>query len=144
MNSTFSIGNICSIILDSTVSSSSGMLWKIITFLWPWQWIFIFLSLTIWIVFELKTRHGTAHYNSENGFSPAFNRFVGSGLYLGLQTVLFLILEFFFGSIVYCLGWPYILHVTVFLSTGLLLNISGFWPYLKEPKKRRHYKKRKK
>lgn len=137
MNSTFSIGNICSVISDSMVSSFSSMIWKIIVYLWPWKWLAIVVLVSVWVFIEIKTRFGSFHYNSENGFSPSFNRFVGSGSYLGLQTLLFVILKSIFGSIVYCFSWSYALHTVIFISTGILLNISGFWPYLKEPGSRR-------
>lgn len=142
MNTTFSIGNICSALSDSAVSSFSAMIWKIIVYLWPWKWLAIVVLISVWILFEIKTRFGTFHYNSENGFSPSFNRFVGSGSYLGLQTLLFVVLKLIFGNIVYCFSWSYALHVLVFVSTGILLNVSGFWPYLKEPGHRRKRKYR--
>jgi hypothetical protein len=103
-----------------------------ISFLWPWYWFLIVAILGTWITVEVSTRHGNFHYNSENGFSPLFNRFVGSGTYLGLQTLLYLILKIFFGESVYCLYWPYAFHVIVFASSGLLLHLVGFWPYLKD------------
>jgi hypothetical protein len=119
------------------------MIWKIIVYLWPWKWLAIVVLVSVWVFIEIKTRFGSFHYNSENGFSPSFNRFVGSGSYLGLQTLLFVILKSIFGSIVYCFSWSYALHTVIFISTGILLNISGFWPYLKEPgsRRKRRYKR---
>ena len=123
----------CSIISISTVSSFSVFIWKIIVLLWPWYWFVIFLCLATWMTWEIITRNGSAHYNSANGFSPGFNRFVGSGTYMLLQSLLFLLFKIFFGESVYCMIWPYPVHLVLFLSTGLLLHLSGFWPYLKEP-----------
>jgi len=138
----FSIGNICSIISVPFASSASSFLWQIILLLWPWYWLGIFLFLITWIIWEIITRNGTAHYNSKNGFSPSFNRFVGSGTYAGLQALVYLFFEKFFGDSVYCMVWPYEIHLVVFLSSGLLLHLSGFWPYLWEPSGQRYHKKR--
>jgi hypothetical protein len=124
--------DLCSLFGQPMVRSVAGLLWSVITALWPWYWFLIVIALTGWITFEIKTRYGTAHYNSENGFSPAFNRFIGSGTYLGLQSFLFAVFHLIFGDAAYCMTWPYAVHAIVFLSTGLLLHLSGFWPYLKE------------
>jgi hypothetical protein len=130
-------GQICSAVSDTAVPSLSNFFWTAIKYLWPWHWLGIVLIFGGWIAWEFYTRNGTAHYNSDNGFSPTFNRFVGSGTYLGLQTLVFLILTTVFGNYVYCLKWPVALHVLIFLSSGLLLNLTGFWVYLKEPGRRR-------
>lgn len=139
----FSVGDVCSIISVSAVSSISAFLWQVIVFLWPWHWIPIFLAIATWVIWEIITRNGNAHHNSDNGFSPTFNRFVGSGTYLGFQTLVFLVFRLFFGDIAYCLILPYVVHVLVFVSTGLLLHLSGFWPYLKEPGTGKRYSGRK-
>lgn len=141
MSYTFSLSDFCSAITASSSTSGSAFAWKIITSLWPWHWLWISLALILWIIFEIKTRNGTAHYNSENGFSPTFNRFVGSGTYLGLQTLLFLIFKLIFGEGAYCMTWPHAVHAIVFMSTGLLLHLSGFWPYLKEPRRKRRFRR---
>lgn len=133
----FSFGEICSTVSDMAVSSLSDFLWTAIKYLWPWHFLWIILALVGWVAWEIYTRNGTAHYNSDNGFSPTFNRFVGSGTYLGLQTLTFLIFTTIFGNFVYCLKWPLALHLLIFLSSGLLLNLTGFWVYLKEPGGRR-------
>lgn len=137
-----SIADICSAISASPSSSPSGFLWAIIVSLWPWYWLWISLLIIAWVTFEIQTRNGTVHYNSKNGFSPSFNRFVGSGTYLGLQTLLYLLFKLILGEAVYCMVWPWMVHALVFLSTGLLLHLAGFWPYLKEPGKKRRSKKR--
>lgn len=131
------LADVCSLLIISMAQSTPAYWWMIITNLWSAYWILIVLILVVWIIFEIKTRNGTAHYNSENGFSPTLNRFVGGGTYFGLQAFLFFILKTIFGEGVYCFPLPYIFHLAVFLSTGLLLHFSGFWPYLKEPGKRR-------
>jgi hypothetical protein len=136
----FSAGDVCSMISVSAVSSVSAFLWQVILFLWSWHWIPIFLALTAWVIWEIITRNGTVHYNSDNGFSPSFNRFVGSGTYLGFQTIVFLIFKLVIGNTAYCLVLPYFIHLIVFISTGLFLHLIGFWPYLWEPR-RRHYNK---
>jgi hypothetical protein len=136
--------NICKAISASVVSSASAFVWNVITLLWPWYWLWISILLVAWVAWEIATRHGTSHYNSENGFSPTFNRFVGSGTYLGLQGLLFFFFKVFLGEIVYCMIWPYAVHLIVFLSTGRLLHLSGFWPRLEQAGRRRRWRKYKK
>lgn len=130
----------CSI-AEPTASSLSGKLWYVITTLWPWHWLWISAALLAWVIFEILTRNGSAHYNSDNGFSPIFNSFVGSGTYLGLQSATLLLIEKINGAKVYCMVWPYELHFAIFVSAGLLLYLSGFWTYLEwfgvKKKKRR-------
>ena len=138
-----SIKEICSLVTASVPHSLAGVLWAAITSLWPGYCILIGIAVAAWIAFEIATRHGNVHYNSENRFSPTFNRFVGAGTYLGLQALTYLMLQLLFGDPVYCLGWPYVLHVIVFASTGLLLHAIGFWPYLVEPGGRRRWRQRK-
>lgn len=130
-------GQICSIISDTAISSLSDLLWTAIKYLWPWYWLLIILALTAWVIFELKTRYTTTSFRSKNGFTPTFNRFVGSGTYFGTQTLIFLVLTTLLGNYVYCLKWPVVLHLLTFYSSGKFLNYIGFWVYLKEPGKRR-------
>lgn len=131
MNPLISIKDACEIATFSLTQSKSYYIWKVITFLWPWYGLIIILALGLWITFEIYTRHGNVHYNSDNGFSPTFNRFVGSGTYLGLQTILYFLFSFIFSDAIYCYIWPFAIHLVIFLSTGLLLHLSGFWPKLK-------------
>lgn len=137
MNPLFSIKDACEVATFSFTQSISYYIWTIITTLWPWYWLLIVIVLGLWVTFEIYTRHGIAHYNSDNGFSPTFNRFVGSGTYLGLQTVLYFLFSFIFSDAIYCYIWPFAIHIVIFLSTGLLLHLSGFWPTLKRPKLRK-------
>lgn len=136
--STYDILNILCQIARPVAASLEAQLWQVITLLWPWWWLLIILILGVWIVFEIVTRFGTAHYNSENGFSPMFNRFVGSGSYLLVHAVLLLGLSKIFGSGVYCGPTPYALHVVAFGAVGLTLHLSGFWPYMVHPRQRRY------
>ena len=137
MNNVFSFGNICSLISASRASSISSFFWQIIDFLWPWNWIWISLLLFTWVIWEIITRHGSAHYNSENGFSPVFNRFIGSGVYFSLQALVYLFFRLAFGDVIYCAPWPYAVHIIIFLLTGTLLHLSGFWPYLRSSQRHR-------
>ena len=132
--------NIFCDLLSPITKSLASWLWTFIQALWPWHWLWILVVLIGWVVFEILTRNGAAHYNSENGFSPTFNRFVGSGTYLGVQAFLLLLLPKILGAAAYCFPTPYIIHSILFLSTGLLLHLTGFWPYLKEPGGRRRRK----
>lgn len=137
----FSIGDTCSMFFMPLSSSVSSFVWQIIYFLWSKDGFLILVCLIIWIIVELFTRNGKLHFNSKNGFSPAFNIFVGSGLYWGIQSLLLVLLEKVFGESVYCFIWPYPVHLIIFASTGLLLHVTGFWPYLKEPGTKSPYKK---
>lgn len=74
---------------------------------------------------------GTHSYNSENGFTPTFNSFIGASTYFWLQTIIYFLLKTFFSEAVYCMKWPYGLHIAVFLSTGFILHVTGVWPYWK-------------
>ncbi len=136
------ISDICSIAQAVVTESIYGRIWAIITFLWSWYGLLLFIGIVVWCVVEIYTRYGNFHYNSDNGFSPTFNRFVGSGTYLGFQTVLLFFFQVFFGPAVYCMPLPYAIHTVVFLSTGLFLHLIGFWPYLKEPGTRKRKKRR--
>lgn len=127
----FSVKNFCSATGAHIPESVSGLLWTVITTLWPWYWLAIVLLVTGWIFFEIKTRNGTAHYNSKNGFSPPFNSFVGSGTYLGFQGLVYLFLTLVFGDAAYCIPWSYALHILVFAGTAHFLNAIGFWPEIR-------------
>jgi len=127
----FTTGDICQTMLIPVASSISSFIRRIILLLWPWHWLWIILALIIWVVWEIATKNGTAHYNSKNGFSPGFNSFVGSGTFTGFQAILLLLFEKIFGESVYCMGWPYAVHFAVFASTGLFLYVVGFWPELR-------------
>ena len=138
----FTVGNICQLFIIPTEKSLFSMFWSVISFLWPWYWFAIIVGLTLWIYYEIKARNGNAHYNSENGFSPTFNRVVGSGTYFFQQGFVYLIFKILIGVGAYCLPLPYIIHILVFLSTGRLLNFVGFWPRLERPNQRKRWRKR--
>lgn len=139
-----SFPELCSLLIQPTTKSIAANLWLIAGALWSWQGLFVICAFGAWIVIELITKNGTFHYNSENGFSPLFNSVIGSGTYLGLQTLLFVVLRFLFGDGVYCVPVPYVIHVAIFFSTGWLLNVIGFWKYQKEPGSRGRKRYRKK
>jgi hypothetical protein len=135
----FSIGDVCSIVA-SIPHTIAGYVWTAITTLGLWWSLAIILGLIGWVVFEVATRNGNAHYNSDNGFSPLFNIFVGSSLNFAIQEGMGLGLAKIFGDTIYCVEWPYILHFAVFVITGLFLRFTGFWVYLRilgeRPRKR--------
>ena len=133
----FLFSNICQQSVIPTVQSASGWIWFVIKSLWPWYWFLISILLVAWVIYEIITRHGRSHYNSENGFSPSFNSFVGSGMYAVLQYFTHLVLDKFYGPVIYCKPWSYVIHIVIFLLTGGLLILSGFWVYWKLPGDRR-------
>jgi hypothetical protein len=126
------IGLFCQIMAPS-VKSIAGTFWDFVVALWPWGWILIVPSFAIWIAFEIATRNGNWHYNSKNGFSPTFNIFVGSGTNLLIQSLTHGFLSGIFGDLAYCNPWASVLHIFIFIATGVLLNVTGFWVYLKLP-----------
>lgn len=127
------IAQIFKMALASTVQSGAAFFWTIVKTLWSSYWPFILVFLTGWVIWELVTKNGGFHYNSENGFSPTFNRVVGSGVYLLLQGGVYLVISKISGNDAYMNIWPYSIHLIVFLSTGLFLNLVGFWKYWKLP-----------
>ena len=120
--------------IASTVKSGAAFFWTIVKTLWSSYWPFILIFLTGWVIWELVTRNGGFHYNSENGFSPTFNRVVGSGMYLLLQGGVYLVISKLSGNEAYSHIWPYPIHIAVFIFMGLFLNLVGFWKYWKLPR----------
>jgi Fe2+ transport system protein B len=121
-------GEMCQALAIPTASSISSFVWQVIFYLWPWKWLLILLALVVWLIYELATKNGTAHYNSVNGFSPGFNSFVGSGMYWGIQAVILLSFERILGESVYCTPLPYVVHVSILVLVYLFLHKIGFWP----------------
>ena len=128
------LAQIFKVAIASTVQSGAAFLWTIVKTLWSSYWPYILIFLIGWAIWELITRNGGFHYNSENGFSPTFNRVVGSGVYLLFQGGVYLVVSKIFGSDAYAHIWPYPIHIAVFLLTGLFLNLVGFWKYWKLPR----------
>lgn len=122
-------GMLCSI-GKSIFGSTYSFLWSAITYLGFFKCFLIIIVIILWIIWEIGTRYKHS-YNSENGFTPIFNSFVGASIYFWSQEFIYISLEKFFTEAVYCFKWPYILHVSIFIFTGLLLNITGFWRYWK-------------
>ena len=121
--------DVCKLIFASGEKSSAAQFWQIVTTLWSEYWLWILIGLVVWVIFEIFTRHGTAHYNSKNGFSPTFNRVIGSGIYLLFQSITYFVLTFIFGAGIYCTPVPYVIHPTIFFLTWLFLFKIKFWVY---------------
>lgn len=116
-------------VMNPTVKSVAGWFWTLVTALWPWYWVGISVLLIGWTLVEILLKFGT----SENGFSSTYNRIVGSGMYLLLQTLTHILLLKMFGDLIYCRPWSLVVHYLVFLLTGGFLHIIHFWPYWKIP-----------
>ena len=127
------VGEVLYILIVGVPATLASGFWLIVTTIWNTYWPFILIGLTVWTLWELVTRNGGFHYNSENGFSPTYNRFVGSGMYLLFQTGTYALLTKLFGSEIYAHAWPYGVHIAAFISVGLFLNLVGFWKYWKLP-----------
>lgn len=132
MNNAEVIGEMCSKISNLPGTIISGV-WSFIGSAFLKYWYIIIPGLIIWVTMELLTRNEHT-YNSENGFTPAFNSFVGGGVFLLFQYFIYLILELIFGKTIYCISlWMNSFYLIPFLSTGLFLHGIGFWPYWKIP-----------
>lgn len=117
-------------ILEQAGKSGAAFMWAFVGKFWSQYWEVILLFFVLWVGFELLTRNGGVHFNSANGFSPTFNRVIGSGTYLLLQAGVFLIIRKLTGEGVYFRHfWPLSLHILVFISTGFLLRRVRFWKY---------------
>jgi hypothetical protein len=114
--------------------TTAHMFWTIVSTLWVAYWLYIVVGMTLWLIVELITRNGGLHYNSQNGFSPTFNRFVGSGVLILFQVGIYAIIRWVFGDDSYLQVWPYPVHIAGFFLTGLFLNLTGFWVSWKLPR----------
>ncbi len=119
--------NYCTLLNVPTSKSAEGQAWQIIANFWSQLWPYLLGFLVVVVLAELLTRHKN-EYNSANGFTPQFNRFVGSGTYMGLQIGLYFLVHLIFGNIAYCFPWPYLAHIVVFSLTFYILHWIGFWP----------------
>lgn len=110
--------------------SAAGTFWQLVTMLWSNYWAWILLVLVVIVIYELLTWNGGWHYNSRNGFSPGFNRLVGSGVFALYSAIFFAFIHFVFGDNIYLEQiWPYIVHGLAFPLTWLTLRKIGFWVY---------------
>lgn len=110
--------------------SFAGAFWHILTTLWNSYWPYLLLILVIIVIYELITWNGAWHYNSRNGFSPFFNRLVGSGVFLLYSSIFYGFIHFFFGIEVYFqYVLPYFAHALAFPLTWVTLRKIGFWVY---------------
>lgn len=115
---------------DLAGKSPAGMFWELAVMLWRDYWPWIILILFVIVVYELLTWNGGWHYNSRNGFSPGFNRLVGSGFFALYSAIFFAFFHFVFGDSIYLAQiWPYLVHAMAFPLTWLTLRGVGFWVY---------------
>ena len=125
--------NFCAITDVPTSKSPEGVFWQtIIQF--KELWLFIVIGLAIIVIVEIFTRHKNS-YNSANGFTPEFNRIVGSLSYMLLQVLVYFSIKLLVGDVAYCMPWPYALHLFVFSLNFTILHWIGFWPEKKKAKK---------
>jgi hypothetical protein len=118
-------------LLSTMAHSTVYTIWRIIGEIFSSYWYIIIPALVLWVAWEVFSRNSHFHYNSANGYSPDFNRFVGSGVYFLLQSLVLAFITLIFSDKAYLHFWPYALHITVFFSTSFLLNYVGFWVYQK-------------
>jgi len=134
--------NYCTLTEVPTSQSKAGAFLKGIFEIWADFWPYILIALCFIVGSELLTRHRNK-YNSANGFTPDFNRLVGSATYMLLQILVYVIVRFFVGDVAYCLPWPYFVHLAVFSLNFTILHAIGFWPEKKTPKRNKWKPKRK-
>jgi hypothetical protein len=123
---------LCSAINDIPGTAISTV-WFLISYAFSNYWYFIIPAIVIWIVAEVLTRNSHS-FNSNNGFTPIFNSFIGGGVFYIFGALIHFILSFFVGKGVDCgLIWINLFYLVPFFTTGLFLHGIGFWPYMKIP-----------
>ncbi len=123
---------LCSVISDIPGTLISGV-WFWIAYGFSYYWYFIIPAIVIWVAVEIFTRHSRS-FNSDNGFTPMFNSFVGGGVFCILSAFLHFILDLFAGKGIECvLLLINSLYLIPFIATGILLNAIGFWHYWRVP-----------
>lgn len=132
--------NYCLLSDIPTSQSFFGRFWKGALTVWVDYWPYIIGFFVIVVISELLTRHRNP-YNSANGFTPDFNRLVGSLTYMLLQLLLYFAIYLIVGNVAYCFSWPYIAHVLVFSLNFAFLHGIGFWPERPKPKRYRRRRK---
>lgn len=126
------LGQACSLVSQIPHTFISAI-WAFISLAFSLYWYFIIPALITWIFFEIVTM-GTHSYNSENGFTPLLNSVVGGGVFYAFSALINLIFGLIFGNGGNCVPlWLNSFYLIPFVSTGLLLHWTGFWPYLKVP-----------
>lgn len=127
-----SVASACSLINDIPGTLISGV-WFWISWGFSNYWYYIVPAIVLWVVVEIFTRN-THSFNSDNGFTPVFNSFIGGGVFYAFSALIHLVLGFFAGNGVECgLIWINSFYLIPFISTGLLLHGIGFWPYMMIP-----------
>ena len=117
-------------LIELSGKSVEGQFWQLAAMLWSGFWPYILLFLVLVVVYELLTWNGRWHYNSRNGFSPEFNKLVGSGVFFLYSSIFYAFIHFVFGDNAYLQSvWPYVVHAFAFPLTWLTLRRIGFWVY---------------
>lgn len=123
---------LCSLINDLPGTFISGV-WFGISYGFSHYWYLIIPVIFLWIMFEIFSRNSHS-FNSDNGFTPIFNSFVGGGVFYIFSALIHFIMSFFIGEGVDCgLIWMNSFYLIPFISTGLFLHGIGFWPYMMLP-----------
>ncbi len=126
------IGEVCSLV-SSIPNTTISWIWFWISYLLTSYWYYIVPTIILWTVYQIFTRWAH-HYNSDNGFTPAFNSFVGGGVFFVFEFIINWLLMFILGSIASCgLLWTNLFYLIPFVATGMFLHGIGFWPYMMLP-----------
>jgi hypothetical protein len=113
-----------------TVISS---VWTIIKYGFSHYWYIIIPAIVLWVIYEISTKN-THYYNSDNGFTPLFNSFIGGGVFCLFEALIYFFLILFVGKIAPCTTlFMSSFYLLPFIMTGLFLHLTRFWPYWKLP-----------
>lgn len=127
-----SFGGVCSLINDIPGTLISGV-WFWISYGFSHYWYVIVPALILWVGIEIVSRNNHS-FNSDNGFTPMFNSFVGGGVFLGFESLIHFVANLFLGSTAECgFLWVNTFYLIPFIATGLFLNAIGFWHYMRIP-----------
>jgi len=126
------LAQLCSAVSDIPGTAISAV-WLWISYSFLHYWYIIIPAIVIWVVIEIFTRN-THSYNSDNGFTPTFNRFVGGGVFYIFSAMFHFILSLFIGKGIECgLIWINSFYLIPYISAGFFLHGIGFWPYMMLP-----------
>jgi len=132
MSGSVILNPICSALGDIPHTFISSV-WVFIRYGFSHYWYFIIPAIILWVIFEFVAK-GNHNFNSDNGFTPLFNSFVGGGVFCLSVAIIQFLIGLVIGKIAPCATlFISSFYLLPFLTTGLFLHAIGFWPYWKLP-----------
>ncbi len=96
-------------------------------------WYIVFPVIICWILVEVITRNNH-DYNSDNGFTSAFNSFIGGAVFYLSEEAIQFIFKLILGDTASCITlFTSSFYLLPFITTGLFLHLVRFWPYWRLP-----------